>query len=87
MAPEMEGVSTAFTPQAMPLPRRLVPEAGSPGWPHPTASAARCTDSFRPQAWIGVPVTKRSPSSSACSRRNSTGSLPRPRATMSICES
>ena len=87
MAPEIDGVSTAFTPAAMPLPRSLVPLCAARGFDHSMACAAWRIASLMPNDFTGVPVAKRSPSSNAGFKRNSTGSAPMARAIMSVCES
>ena len=58
MAPEIEGVSTAFTPAAIPLPRSFVPLCEPRGFDHSSACAAWRIASLMPNDLTGVPVAK-----------------------------
>ena len=87
-APEIDGVSTAFTPQAMPL-ARTGPLPGTSlrggfGGSHSMASATFSSACFTPMLSIGAPVAKRSPSPRRLRSRSSTGSMPSASATTSI---
>ena len=87
IAIDVVGAIEALKPTAIPRPRRMVPVPRSKGFDHSRRSASFSSTPEISASRILVPVACGRPSRRMFLRRNSSGSIPSPRAIMSVCDS